>query len=145
MAAPQNSPYWNLAIRLMDHFAVCKPLMTVEQLDEILEHDRKVNDKFDALGDDYSEEDYDKILDEEMDTPHLQEQQNSYEAYIDSVVCNFKELSGVSRDYISDTLSFYFSYYFGEGGPNSSEAAGIIYRLEKVLDPNKNIYTAVEL
>jgi len=122
----------------MDHFAVCRPLMTEDQLDTVRNFDEHINAKFEALGDDYELDEYHKIMDEQVSNcPFLDEQQASYEAYLDSVVKNFPELEGISRAYLSDTLNFYFEYYFGEGGPHASEASCIIYRLTPVMDGNQ--------
>jgi len=135
---PFDSPNADLARRLMNHFSVCRPLMSDVELEEIKNHSDDIEAKWDAYGDSNDQDRYDEILEEELKSPHLDKQQNSYEAFLDSVIKNFPELNGVHRQDVSDTLIFYFEYYFGEGGANSSETAGIIYSLDKVL-PSSNI------
>lgn len=108
------------------------------ELSEIKNHSDDIDAKWDAYGDSDDDERYDEILVEELKTPHLDKQQASYEAFLDSVIKNFQELKNVSRKHLSKTLNFYFEYYFGGGGPNGSETAGIIYKLDEVL-PSPNI------
>lgn len=79
----------NLARRLMNHMSVCRPLMSDVELCEIKNHSDEIEAKWNAYGDSNDEDRYNEILEEELKTPHLDKQQASYEAFLDSVIKNF--------------------------------------------------------